>query len=220
MPWARTLGTFLGGAVLLAACSTAATPPAGSSPTASLQGISQGSPSESASAAPSGSAPAASSSASPMPLAACQLVTKADASAKTGASMGDGKEGAPKPLPQMVSHINCYYKDARVPATNVLLEVVTWGPTITVSTFETAIMAKILSKVGTSGDVTLTASSLKVAGNDGYTSLETGKGVGGVPVTVETAAYWKGQTVVSLTVGNAKLGAALELAKLVASRLP
>ena len=43
---------------------------------------------------------------------------------------------------------------------------------------------------------------------------------GGVPVHSEVAVFWKGQVVVTVTVGNSKPGAALALAQLVAGELP
>jgi hypothetical protein len=225
MRWARILGTLLSGALMLAACSSAATPPTGSgaaggsaAPSASSQGVSLGSPSESPSSAPSGSAPAGSASgATPI---ACDLVAQPDASAAVGIAFPVGKDTKPKLSAHMVVHTGCYYTNGASPAANVLVELVTWEPSFPVATVEEGVRAQILSRVGTHGTVTLAASNATIAGNPGLTSLETGNGVGGVPIHIEVAAFWKGQTVVTLTVGNSKLGAALTLAQLVASKLP
>jgi hypothetical protein len=219
----RTIATIVLAASILAGCASAATPPPPSgtlgAPPAGSPGPQTSSPGTPSASVPS-TASAAPSASAASSLLACDLVTKQDASAAAGVSFPVGKDGKPKLADQMVVHTNCYFTNGAAPAANVLVEVVIYLPTVPVSTIEDVVVAKLLSRVGTNGGVTLAASKTTIAGNPGVTSLTTGEGVGGAPVHIELASYWKGQTVVSVTVGNSKAGAAVALATLVASKLP
>lgn len=218
---ARTIMSVLTGVLVLAACSSAATPPPSQggtgvspTPTPSSLGLSQGSPSS----APSPSSSASSQPGSPALTSACDLLTQQAVSAAVGVQLEAGKAGKITVLPQMTEHSNCYYTNGSAPASSVPVEVVTYLPVVPVATVEAHVLANLLSKAGTHNGATADQ------GDDRRKSRlhqpATGKGVGGVPYHIDTAGYWNGQTVVSVTAGNDKVGAAPTLATVVAGELP
>ena len=81
------------------------------------------------------------------------------------------------------------------------------------------IVTRLIAANGTHGNSTSTTSRVVVDGNPGYTTLISGPGFGGAQVHLETVACWKDQTTVTVTVGNGPVGAAMVLAKLVASKI-
>lgn len=208
--------------ILAGACTGSISP--SPTPTGSPVLLGGGSPSLPPSAQPSASASAAASSgppaSAPASALACDLASPQEVSAAVGASMPAGKAGAPKLLAQQAAHSSCYFTNGAVPAANTLIEVLAYQPSVAVDAIEAIIIGRLLSAVGTRDGVTTSAGKTTIGGLPGYTSLISGKGVNNVPVHIEVAAFWSGQTTVSVTVGNGNAGAAQSLATLIAGRLP
>jgi hypothetical protein len=223
----KSTAAVIGVTLIVAACTLSSAtigpssgPGATPSPSASTGIVILGPPS----VAPSSAASPSITAGSPTPGAssqlACELVNQQDASSATGVSMPAGKEGSPKLVTLMTSHINCYYTNGAVPAANVLIEVATYEPSFPIDLIENKIITQFLSKVGTNNGVTFGASKVMIDGHPGFTTLTSGTGINKIPVHIETASYWNGTTIVSVTVGNSPPGAAMTLIQLVASKLP
>ena len=220
----RILGVVLILGLAVAACTGSSGTPgpsggAGSGPSPSPSAVLIGPGSSPPSNEPTPSSAANTPAASSSPLA-CDLISQADASTATGASMPAGKSDKQSPQPTILSKSDCVYDNHATPAVTVTLIVATYVPGFPIDTIENGVLAKALASVGTKNGVTIAAAKATIASHPGYTIVQSGTGAGNVPYQIETAAYWNGETTVGVMVGNAAPGVATSLATLVAGKLP
>jgi hypothetical protein len=220
----RILGVVLTLGLAVAACTGSSGTPGpsgggGSGPSPSPSTVLLGPASIPPSNAPTPSAAPNTPTASSSPLA-CELISQADATTATGASMPAGKSDKQSAQPTIISRSDCVYDNHAAPSVTVSLIVATYVPIFPIETVEAGVLAKILASVGTKDGITIAASKLTIADHPGYTVVQTGTGAGNVPYQIETVAYWNGETTVAVMVGNAATGVAKSLATLVAGKLP
>ena len=219
----RILGVVLTLGLTVAACTGSSGTPgpsggAGSGPSPSPSTVLVGPASIPPSNAPTPSGAPNTPTASSSPLA-CELISQADATTATGASMPAGKSDKQSAQPPVISRSDCVYDNHAAPSVTVSLIVATYMPGFAIDTVEAGVLAKILASVGTKAGITIAASKTTIASYPGYTVVETGTGAGNVPFQIETAAFWNGETTVAVMVGNAAPGVATSLATLVAGKL-
>src|ERR1700690_3359920 len=111
---------------------------------------------------PSGAPNTPTASSSPL---ACELISQADATTATGASMPAGKSDKQSAQPTIISRSDCVYDNHAAPSVTVSLIVATYVPGFPIDTVEAGVLAKILASNGTKSGVTIAASKATIAGH-------------------------------------------------------
>lgn len=128
----------------------------------------------------------------------CDLVTRAEASTAAGVLLPAGRQLPYTPHKDVIAHSGCAYLTSHG---SIGYDLNTYAADIPMATLEAAALAKLTAAGGKKTDV---------AGNPG---IATAFG------PAQNVAFFKGRVLVAVSATNAKPGAALAVAKLIAARM-